>query len=59
MSFLAVTDWQLGEVERARELIDRANPNAQTDRHHVLTVAIALLREIRPGNVAATTQWQR
>ena len=28
MSCLAVTTWQLGEVERARELIDEANRRA-------------------------------
>ena len=33
MSFLALTTWQLGEVERARELIDTANQRAAKIGH--------------------------
>ena len=32
MSVLAVTMWQLGEVERARELIEQANRRASETR---------------------------
>ena len=33
MSYLALTTWQLGEVERARELIDTANQRAAKIGH--------------------------
>ena len=56
-SLLAVVCWQLGEVERARELIDEAKARADESRHGV-TLAIAFtlasLLEALHGDVEAT-----
>ena len=56
MSCLAVTSWQLGEVDRARELIDQANRRAR-DLGHVPSMAHPLLwkshLEILRGDAAA------
>ena len=41
-AFLALTEWHLGEVERARHLINHATQRAN-ETAHVLTVANALL----------------
>jgi tetratricopeptide (TPR) repeat protein len=56
-AFLALTEWHLGEVERARHLIDRATQRAN-ETAHVLTAANALLLrtilESRRNDVVAT-----
>jgi tetratricopeptide (TPR) repeat protein len=41
-AFLALTEWHLGEFERARQLIDHATRRAN-EKAHILTVANALL----------------
>ena len=41
-AFLALTEWHLGEFERARQLINRATRPAN-EKAHILTVANALL----------------
>ena len=41
-AFLALTEWHLGEFERARQLINRATRRAN-EKAHILTVANALL----------------
>ncbi len=55
-AFLALTNWQLGEVERARELIERANRLA-TELGHVPSMAAPLVvksqLEILRGDPAA------
>ena len=50
-SILAATMWQLGEVERARELIDCGNPARVRARPHPVDRRCALL-EIVSGNLA-------
>ena len=56
-AFLALTEWHLGEVDRARQLIDRATRRAN-EKAHILTVANALvfetILESRRNDVAAT-----
>jgi predicted ATPase len=56
-AYLALTEWHLGEVERARQLIQRAIHRADK-LGHVATVAVALffktVLENRRGDVSAT-----
>ena len=56
-AYLALTEWHLGEVERARRLIQRAIHRADK-LGHVATVAVALffktVLENRRGDVSAT-----
>jgi predicted ATPase len=59
MSFLAVTDWQLGEVERARELIEASKRRA-IELEHSTSLATPLylnsVLELLRGDAAAARQ---
>ena len=56
-NFLAVTEWHLGEVERARELSDESNRRA-AELGHAASIASALffktVLESRRGDITAT-----
>ena len=59
MSFLAITDWQLGEVDRARELIEASKRRA-IDLDHPTSMATPLylnsILELLRGDAAAARQ---
>ncbi|HME83045.1 MAG TPA: AAA family ATPase [Roseiarcus sp.] len=59
MSFLAITDWQLGEVERARELIEASKRRA-IELEHSTSMATPLylnsVLELLRGDAAAARQ---